>query len=394
MAIKHGETLLPEGFRPKVPVVGTVKIGDVSASGSSGKAPAPVKLDHFRYCKASPSRTGRFEDHPDFAAENARKPKSVKIELVSDDPAMNLELGRVMAGRGVVLCRGGAAGTAERRMDASGRIDPNLEFMALPDGSCSDACPYAKQKKCKVASTLRFRIPEHTPLGNLWQLRSTSWNTAQGLLGAMEAIKELTGGTLARIPLALTITETRRSVVAQNERTGTTFFTVGMAFDGDEEDLLKALEKAHSVKVRLKAMGLVDVEERLRQQGPTIGHEDEAEAFALQVEHFPEPVPTENLAPATVVHCEAGPEVPLAEPEGMVATTTPGPAGAAEASQFRTLGVKVGALGLEQAFVDQWVALLRDRGTTQAEAAELIRRALKKDLTLLDEIEQALAAVI
>lgn len=88
--MRHGESKLPEKFRPRVPVVGCLKIGEVEV-GSGGKA-RPKKLDHFRHCGPSATAGGVSPDHPAVAEMNKAKLKELTVELVSDDPKINLEV--------------------------------------------------------------------------------------------------------------------------------------------------------------------------------------------------------------------------------------------------------------------------------------------------------------
>lgn len=283
----HGGTTLPTSFEPRVPVAGNLKIGDLNGKGY------PIKLDYIRFCTASATKDGRFPNHPGFDAENASKSKTFTVELISDDPAVNLEIAWVMAGRGSVLCRGNGV-EAMRRLTPAGKIDPNANFEPMPEGTCGDKCPFAKQRKCKMASTLRFRIPNRTPLGSVWQFRTTSWNTAQDLLGAMENLKALTGGTLARLPLDFTMTEQRRNPIVDGQRQATNFQTVSLVFNGDESQLLDLLEKSEALKSRYASLGIKSIEDRIREQGPTIGHETEEDALALNLEFFPDSAPEQQ----------------------------------------------------------------------------------------------------
>lgn len=287
--MNHGETNLPETFKPKVPIAGCLKIGGLKP-GQNGKM-IPDKLDHIRFCASSAIKDGRYPDHPDFAEENAAKMNKFTVELISDNPAVNLEIKPTMMAYDTMVCTGNGD-KALRRINQRGDIDPMQPFSEMPAGTCNENCPYAKSRKCKVASVLRFRIPGRTPLGYVWQFRSFGWNTAQELLGSMAAIQNLTGNTLARLPLDFIMTQQHR-VIRGEKKTSTTFYTVGLAFNGSEEDLLDHLERIEKIKARYKALGRdQDPSETLiAEQVQTIGISgvmDEDDARSMALEYFPD----------------------------------------------------------------------------------------------------------
>lgn len=253
--LTHGGTILPETFKERIPEAGTIKIGEVVKNGDKMR---PVKLDHFRYAGAQPTADGNYPDHPDFKEENKAGLRHIVVELISDDPEVNLEVNRVMGGRGFVTCKGNGK-DAWRRMaenDARLTINDKQDFRKCPEGTCGDHCHFAKQRQCKLASTLRFRIPGHTPLGYVWKFRSTAWNTAQDMIGSMNAIKSLTGGKLARLPLHLKMMEQRRQPLVNGARQTTTFWSVGVAYMGTELDLLKDLQNIKEIEERYASLGL------------------------------------------------------------------------------------------------------------------------------------------
>lgn len=286
MKKKHGETVLPEKFKARVPVVGTLKVGDVEMAGDKAR---PKKLDYFRLCGASATAKGTYPDHPAMGEFNKAHSRSLTVELVSDDPSINMEVVYAMAGRGAILCRGNGT-TAERRLDARGAMIADAPFQPVAEGTCGESCEFFKRNACKLASTLRFRIPNNTPLGAVWQFRSTSWNSASDLLGAMEAISGMTGGVLARIPMKLFMTEQRRQALTDRGRSSTNFWSLGLAFDGDEEALIAAVAKATKLKADMAALAMPTLEDRLKAQEPELLSKDLAplEEAALAAEFFPE----------------------------------------------------------------------------------------------------------
>lgn len=331
---KHGESVLPTKFKGRIPIVGTLKIGDVEDKGGTAR---PKKLDHMRLCGASATARGNYPDHPAMAEFNGAKAKSITIELVSDDPSVNLEVVYAMSGRGAILCRGNGT-TAERRLDARGAMTADAPFSPVAEGTCGESCEFFKRGACKLASTLRFRIPGHTDLGSLWHMRTTSWNTAQDLLGAQQAIAALTGGSLARIPLRLFMTEQHRKALTEKGRTSSNFWTLGLSFEGSEEDLIAAVAKAQKLKADMAAVAMPTLEDRLKAQKPELLADDlpaaEELAFAAEFSDLPTQLP-------------ASPEAPNPQaPEG-AASDAPGPA--EEAPSSNAVGDPAGSEGEAQA---------------------------------------------
>jgi len=276
------ETILPTHFAPRVPIVGTLKIGELEEGGKR-----PKKLDYMRLCMASATGDNRYLDHPDMVEFNKSKSKSLTIELVSEDPRINLEIVYAMGGNGFILCRGNGV-EAERRINNRNEMVPDAVFKPVGKGVCGDGCPFFQAGKCKLASTLYFRIPGKTAIGSVWQFRTTSWNTAQDLLGAMNSLKALTGGILSRIPFNLFMTEQRRRPVVGNGRTTSHFWTLGLAFQGEEEELIKAVSRAKSCIRGMAELSIPSVEDRLKDQQPgLLSRMSETEEKAFSDEFFP-----------------------------------------------------------------------------------------------------------
>jgi len=275
------DTILPAHFAPRVPIVGTLKIGDVVGSKA-------VKLGHMRLCTASATGDNRYDDHPDMKEFNSGKNTSIEIELVSDDPRVNLDIVYNMGGNGFIVCRGNGT-TAERRLMSDGKISSEAAFQKLPDGKCGEACPYYQSGKCKLASTLYFRIPGKTAIGSVWQFRTKAWNTAQDLLGAMQSLKDITGGVLARMPLTVFMTEQKRRPVQDSKRVTSHFWTLGLAFNGDEEQLIQAVSRARRLARDMRELAMPSIEERLKSQPSELLEDlDEAEERAFCAEFCPE----------------------------------------------------------------------------------------------------------
>ncbi len=417
--MQHGASKLPEKFRPRVPVIGCLKIGEVEA-GSAGKV-RPKKLDHFRLCGPSATAGGVYPDHPAMAEMNKANLKEMTVELVSDDPRINLEVVYAMAGRGHILCRGNGT-DAERRLDPKGSLTGDVPFQKLPAGTCGEACAFFRQGACKLASTLRFRIPGHTGLGETWQWRTTSWNSAQDLLGAQQEILELTGGILARIPLTLRITEQRRQALTTNGRTSTNFWTLSLAFEGKEEDLILAVQRARRLKAEMAALAVPTIEDRLRVQKPEILQDmTPTEELALAAEFFPQngatilPVPleasaeipdeatpeptlglaSENRTPEVDAPSNLAQEAAQDAPQAAAvpAPSTSSPVGATNSQKglIRKHGLKVH--GLDMRALDAKLALpVGEGGLTKKQASDLITKVLQDAPGAFKELGGVLAA--
>lgn len=287
--LTHGGTVLPETFVPRIPVAGTIKIGNATRVGDKVR---PEKLDHFRYAGAQPTKDGLYPDHPDFAEENAKHLKRIPIELISNDTAVNVEINRVMGGRSFITCKGNGVVGWRRMVPGDTKLMPNdkQEFVKLPEGTCGDNCPFHKARKCKTNCILRFRIPGATPLGSVWQFRS-GWNSTQDILGSMDQLKTLTGGQLARLPFHLIISEQIRQPLVNGNRQTTRFWSVSIGFLGDELELIEALVKAKKIEEGYASLGIkLDAVEQAILKGQQEGEvmadlldRDQERAFAV---HF------------------------------------------------------------------------------------------------------------
>lgn len=377
------ESILPGSFQARVPVVGTLKIGDVDKQGDKAR---PKKLDYMRLCGPSATAGGTYPDHPAHAEFNKGKKTSITIELVSDDPRVNLDLVYTMAGRGSVLCRGNGE-TAERRVDARGSISPDVKFQKLPEGSCGEKCAFFANGQCKLASTLRFRIPG-TPIGATWQFRSMSWNSAQDLLGAQEEIKALTGGTLARLPIKLFMQEQARKAITDKGRTSTTFYSLGLAFDGDEDALIAAVARSKKLQADMAAVSIPSLEERLKAQGPDLLADlSPAEELAIAAEFFPglpttlaaEGGPAEAQAEAseTSASGEGAPESVDTATETASAPAAPEPLRITESQRGLLLKHSSRIPGLDRKALEALLARpVADGGLTKKAASDLIAEVL------------------
>ncbi|HOD33971.1 MAG TPA: hypothetical protein PKO12_10855 [Holophaga sp.] len=287
-------------------------------------------------------------------------------------------------------------------MKPNGTIDPNAEFVEVQAGACGDHCSFSRQKQCKLASVLRFRIPGRTPLGHVWQFRTLGWNSAQELLGSMVTLREMAGGHLAGLPLKLTIHEQKRSPIVNGARQTTTFFSVGLAFDGEDMDaLMDAVEKAQAQKARASKLGVMDLEAQLKAQGATIGREDENEARSVTLEFFTEegeaPVGAPDDAEARGnemvpsvegEHAAKGQEEPVAQGEAQDAPAkVQAPAGGGKpmtSGQRGMLAAKARENGIAPQAMEAWMAR---PGVTTVEASGMIQRLMAKDPAAKAEVE-------
>jgi hypothetical protein len=278
----------------KIPIYLNLKVGTVIRNAAGNWVPR--KLTHLFF--AGPHPTGpnlTYAAHPDFNTENASQRTAHQIQLLSDDPAVNLETGYVCFQRegadpGVVLCRGNGE-TAECRgvVTPEGRVEANpaAPLKPLEGHACGESCPAFAAGTCKLFGVLRFRSPGRTPIGKVDQIRTTSKNSIQELLGSMEAIKSETGGVLSGIPLRIHI-EHRKGGRGVNDFQ--VFSIEAEATSPAEllEQAAQAREHRQRVETLRNEAGVTDptLEERLKATR-SIGYETGDEARAIQQEFAP-----------------------------------------------------------------------------------------------------------
>ncbi|WP_164242509.1 hydrolase or metal-binding protein [Stenotrophomonas maltophilia] len=181
-----------KGLAITPPVVGRISIGRVVER--NGKR-LPEKDDQFTLTSQVQNREGWILHPLDEALRNdaGGKLRSVPVQLLFDDPALNLRADYSLFDRstGRPVCVGN--GETARRMSKDGTTQ---ESCPGPDG-----CPFAAGD-CKVYARLNVRVGEEDELGS-FVLRTTSYNTIRTLTARLEYFHAVSGGRLACMPLEL-----------------------------------------------------------------------------------------------------------------------------------------------------------------------------------------------
>lgn len=181
-----------KGLAITPPVVGRISIGRVVER--NGKR-LPEKDDQFTLTSQVQNREGWILHPLDEALRKdaGGKLRSIPIQLLFDDPALNLRADYSLFDRstGRPVCVGN--GETSRRMGTEG----------VTQESCPgpDACAFA-MGECKAYARLNVRVGEEDELGS-FVLRTTSYNTIRTLAARLQYFHAVSGGRLACMPLEL-----------------------------------------------------------------------------------------------------------------------------------------------------------------------------------------------
>jgi len=181
-----------KGLAITPPVVGRISIGRVVER--NGKR-LPEKDDQFTLTSQVQNREGWILHPLDEALRKdaGGKLRSVPVQLLFDDPALNLRADYSLFDRstGRPVCVGN--GETSRRMAKEG----------VTQESCPgpDACAFA-MGECKAYARLNVRVGEEDELGS-FVLRTTSYNTIRTLAARLQYFHAVSGGRLACMPLEL-----------------------------------------------------------------------------------------------------------------------------------------------------------------------------------------------
>lgn len=208
----------------------------VRQSGGGRNYRLPMMLDHFIVTLKSKNEADDYVLDQEIHKKIGQKPRTVPITFLYDQPALNAyPYLAVYAGR-TAWCKGNGK--------TAMRLDPNTDKRA----PVSCPCELLDQGKCKPHLTLTGRIPG-MPLGEVAKFRTTSKRSISYILSGMKYIMEETAaavglpwqqGLLAKIPLQLKL---EKETVVDREGATRTIPTVGIAFDGTEEELVAQAEK-------------------------------------------------------------------------------------------------------------------------------------------------------
>jgi len=171
--------------------IGKIKIGGHGAERKSanGSYRLPVKFDHFKVTDLEKDDKDNFIPNEEIMKKLGDKPKSLDILLLSDDIDKNFMTSYAMYQGNKCVCRGDGK-------TASKRITKGNEVFFENIKCDTEACPFARENKCKPNGTLSCMLPQTEKIGGVYKFRTTSWNSIINIKSSLEVVKLLTGGIL------------------------------------------------------------------------------------------------------------------------------------------------------------------------------------------------------
>ena len=235
---------------PSLPERGKIKIGGKGAKrqkqGGGGEYSLPVKYDHFVITTMERGENDNFipdtrlmERIAETTGQDPHRLTSIPIRLLYNGPDVNFRT-RYAAYGGKKLWCAGDGNEAIRRDNLS----------APPVGT---KCPcehldsdYTGKPKCKISGVLSVLIEGALGVGGVWQFRTGSFNSVDGIMSALRFMYGITGGQLANILLNMVISPKQATTPDGKQQT---IQVVGLQFQGlvtelRDEGLRIALDNA------------------------------------------------------------------------------------------------------------------------------------------------------
>lgn len=274
---------------PALAEMGRIAIGGKGEEriGAGGKPyRLPIKYDHFKVVTKVRDANGDFIVDPvmeKWGFKDGKKPiiegiddvlqeggpTELDIILLYDDPTLNFSTSYRQYKGGKCICTGNGQ-TAVNAAGETIKCHPNT-------------CPIFKSKKCKPNGILSVVLQDSPGLGGVYKFRTTSFNSIRSILSSMFFIQTLTFGTLANIPLKMTLTP--KTVNPIDSPTAQTIYVVNLIFPGTMEDLNKHTVKLISErKTMQKQIAALEDNARLALSEP----ESQEEIRDVEVEFYPD----------------------------------------------------------------------------------------------------------
>ena len=221
-------SLIIKTLAPGLVERGKIKIGEKGKTITSARGAEfqpPQKLDHFVITTTQRGPDGNFLRDDAAHSELGAEPKRIPVRLLYDDVELNYQ-SRFVAydGRTMIRCCDGEV--CEMRKPGA----PSTEGPCV----CAGKEPFA-DGVCKPYSVLSVILDSSAVLGGVWKFRSTSYNTARGLLASMLLIQRVSGGLLAGIPLDLVVGP--KQVVNPRDGKQQTIYVVHLEYRGSVDAL-------------------------------------------------------------------------------------------------------------------------------------------------------------
>lgn len=209
----------------RLPEVGKIKIGvkgQEITSSKGNKFQPPKKLSHFVITRMNRGGDGNFVPDEEAMRVYGNQPTRITVMLMFNE----IEKSVFTEYRWYTNSR-------QPNCHGDGEVGHRLQ----PDGSRKEMrCPCDKLKGggCAPAIVLNVLLPDLKRTGVVYTFRSRGWNSVRNILSSLEAIKAITGGVLAGIPLEMTVFP----IVAHDPNgKQVTVFTVSLAAKGTLAEL-------------------------------------------------------------------------------------------------------------------------------------------------------------
>ena len=306
-------SLIIKTLAPGLVERGKIKIGEKGKTVTSAKGTSfqpPQRLNHFIITTTERGPDGNFLRDDAAHADLGDAPTRIPVRLLYDDVELNYQ-SRFVAYDRLKLVRVCDGEICEVR-DSAGTAS---EAPCV----CAGKEPFA-DGVCKPYSVLSVILDSSAVLGGVWKFRSTSYNTARGLLASMLLIQRVSGGLLAGIPLDLVVGP--KQVINPKDGKQQTIYVVHLEYRGSVDALQQcgyqlalnnASRRAQIEHVESSARAMLtapDVELDDDETVPEFFPDQAAKAEAPAPNSVPLEIPAPLTAPAA-----PRPVLPAAEPQ-------------------------------------------------------------------------------
>lgn len=265
-------------LQPGLAQKGRIKIGGLGEKRKSQKTGndyrPPVKLNHFVIATNHKDDNGNYIiDHImktwGFSGTMEDGPIELDVYLLYNDPIANFTTSFAQYKGGKCMCRGDGINAVQ----ADGtKIDCNTE-----------TCPIFKSKQCKPNGILSVILKDAPTLGGVYNFRTTSMNSIRQIYSSMFFIKSASGGTLANLPLKMTLSP--KTVNPIDSPTAQTVYIVNLEFPGNAEELReKTIELVQERASMRQEILKIEEQARLAICAP----ESEEDMREIEEEYYPE----------------------------------------------------------------------------------------------------------
>lgn len=287
-----------KGFEPVLPELGKIKIGkkgQLQKSNRGSDYQRPLKLDHFQIVGLERGPDNNLLVDTALHKLIGDKPRELDVVFPYNEIDLNFLTFYAWYSSRVIRCRGN--GEIAFRLDE--KTGDYNEIPCDPSTCPIHTPPPPKNQSqkpspvlCKPNGILSAILMKAPRLGGVYKFRTTSYHTIRNILSSLQMIKQLTGGSLAGIPLKLTLKP--QTVNPKGTAGAIVVHVVSVEWVGTLEELYaKALEQAG-----MRAKSLTDLrvfEEQTRKALTAAPDESAAEALEITEEFYPDTIEGELI---------------------------------------------------------------------------------------------------